>query len=97
MIAFAGAILFAMVVVITILVTCAPLWEFTMGGKYKVLPKHLKIMALLSVIIQLFAIVIILQAGGFVPLWFTEKITKYICIFCSLSVFKYHTEFTIQQ
>jgi hypothetical protein len=37
MIAFAGAILFAMVVVITILVTCAPLWEFTMGGKYKVL------------------------------------------------------------
>lgn len=82
MITIVGAILFAIVAVITILVACgAPLGEFTMGGKYKVLPKPLRIMAFISVIIQLFAIITILQAGGIVPLWFTERITKYICLF----------------
>lgn len=82
MIAIVGAFLFAIVAVMTILVACgAPLGEFTMGGKYKVLPKELRIMAIVSFFIQLFAIIIILQTGGFLTLWFSEKVTKYICIF----------------
>ncbi len=82
MIAITGAFLFAVVAVITTLAACgAPLGEFTMGGKYKVLPKQLRLAAVFSLVIQLFAIVIILQAGGFAALWFSYKATKYICIF----------------
>ncbi|MEG0152547.1 MAG: hypothetical protein RR744_05130, partial [Cellulosilyticaceae bacterium] len=77
-----GAILFLVIVVMTILVACGlPLGEFTMGGQYKVLPKKFRIMAIISAVIQVFAIVIVLQAGGFIPLWFSYKITKYICFF----------------
>ena len=82
MISILGAFLFAIVAVMTVLVACGlPLGEFTMGGKYKVLPKKLRIMAVVSLIIQVFAIFIILQAGGILALWFSEKVTKYICIF----------------
>ncbi len=80
--AILGAILFSIVAVMTILAACgAPLGEFTMGGKYKVLPKQYRIMAVISFIIQIFAIIIILQTGGILTLWFSEKVTKYICIF----------------
>jgi hypothetical protein len=82
MISILGAFLFAIVAVMTVLVACGlPLGEFTMGGKYKVLPKQFRIMAVVSFIIQVFAIFIILQAGGILTLWFSEKVTKYICIF----------------
>lgn len=82
MITIVGAFLFAIVAVMTILVSFgAPLGEFTMGGKYKVLPKQLRFIAVVSFFIQMFAIIIILQAGGFLTLWFSEKATRYICIF----------------
>ncbi len=77
-----GAILFLLMIVLTILVACGlPLGEFTMGGKYKVLPKKMRIMAIFSMMIQTLAIIIILQAGGNIPLCFSFKITKYICFF----------------
>lgn len=82
MIAIFGAFLFAVVAVMTILAACGlPLGEFTMGGKYKVLPVQFRIVAVFSCVIQVFAIMIILQAGGVATLWFSEKATKYICIF----------------
>ncbi len=82
LIALLGAFLFAIVAIMTVLAACGvPLGEFTMGGKYKVLPKQLRIMALFAIIIQMFAIIIILQTGGFLTLWFSEVVTKYICIF----------------
>lgn len=62
MIAILGAFLFTIVAGMTILVAFgAPFGEFTMGGKYKVLPKELRIMAFVSFIVQMFAIIIILQ------------------------------------
>lgn len=82
MIAIIGAFLFAIVSIMTILVACGfPLGEFTMGGRYKILPKNLRFMAIISFVIQVFAIFIILQTGGILPFFFSEKITKYICIF----------------
>lgn len=82
MIAILGALLFGLVAVLTILITFGlPLGEFTMGGKYKVLPPKLRIVSGLCVLIQLFAIVIILQTGGLMPLWFPANVTKYICVF----------------
>ena len=82
MLAITGAILFGVIVIMTVLVACgAPLGEFTMGGQYKVLPKALRIMAVVSLVIQVFAIIIVLQAGGYMDLWLSAKVTQLICIF----------------
>ena len=52
-----------------------------MGGQHKILPKKFRIAAVILVAIQIFAMIIILQAGGFIPLWLSFKVTKYICFF----------------
>lgn len=80
MFAIIAAILFTIISIINLLLILgAPFGEFTMGGKYRVLPINLRIMAAFSLVIQIFAIIIVLQAGGFLPLWFSNKITKIIC------------------
>ena len=77
-----GAVLFGVIVIMTVLVACGlPLGEFTMGGQHKILPKKFRVMAVISVAIQIFAMIIILQAGGFISLWLSFKVTKYICFF----------------
>jgi ABC-type antimicrobial peptide transport system permease subunit len=82
MFAIIGATLFAVVTIMTLLVACGlPLGEFTMGGQHKVLPKKYRIMAVFSLAIQVFAIIIILQVGGYIPLWFSASTSKYVCIF----------------
>ena len=77
-----GAVLFGLIATMTVLVACGlPLGEFTMGGQHKILPKKLRVAAVISVVIQIFAMIIILQAGGFISLWLSFKVTKYICFF----------------
>lgn len=77
-----GAVLFGVIAIMTVLVACGlPLGEFTMGGQHKILPKKFRLAAVISVAIQIFAMIIILQAGGFIPLWLSFKVTKYICFF----------------
>ena len=81
-VAFIGAALFGVVVIMTILVALGlPFGEFTMGGKHVVMPPEMRILCWISVVIQIFAIIIILQTGDVIPLWFKKKATKYICIF----------------
>ena len=83
-----GAILFGVIATITVLVACGlPLGEFTMGGQHKILPKKLRVVAVISVAIQIFAMIIILQAGGFISLWLSFKVTKYICFFFAAYLF----------
>ena len=82
MFAILGAVIFGVIATMTVLVACGlPFGEFTMGGQHKILPKNLRVAAVISVAIQIFAMIIILQAGGFIPLWFSLKVTKYICFF----------------
>ena len=77
-----GAVLFGVIAIMTVLVACGlPLGEFTMGGQHKILPKKFRVVAVISVAIQIFAIIIILQAGSFISMWFSFKLTKYICFF----------------
>ena len=77
-----GAVLFGVIATMTVLVACGfPLGEFTMGGRYKILPKKFRVVAVISVAIQIFAMIIILQAGSFIALWLSFKVTKYICFF----------------
>lgn len=82
MFAILGVAIFGVIATMTVLVACGlPLGEFTMGGQHKILPKNLRVVAVISVVIQIFAMIIILQTGGFIPLWFSFKVTKYICFF----------------
>ena len=82
MIALFGAITFGVAVIIYILLVLGcPLGEFALGGKYKILPVKYRFICTVSVFVQLFAIMIILQTGGMLPLVFKQDITRGICFF----------------
>lgn len=92
MVAIIGASVFSVVIVLSFLIICGlPLGELTMGGQYKVFPKKLRIVLVTQLILQIFFVVIILQMGGFIPLWFSDNVTKIICvvmaIYLSLNTF----------
>lgn len=81
MIAIAGAILMLVVITLGILLLCGfPLGELTMGGQYRVFPFKMRVLLLIQLILQIFFVIIILQMGGYVPLWFSDNITQIICI-----------------
>ena len=85
MVAIIGASVFSIVIVLSFLIICGlPLGELTMGGQYKVFPKKLRIILVTQLILQIFFVVIILQMGGFISLWFSSKATKIICIVMAL-------------
>jgi hypothetical protein len=77
-----GAALLFAVVVITAFAACGwPLGEFIMGGRSRVLPLKSRVTAMVAVIVQLFGISVILQAGGVIPLWFSGSVTRFMCFF----------------
>lgn len=77
-----GSIIFGVATILYVLLCLGfPLGEYALGGKYKILPSKLRIACGLSVLVQLFAIMIVLQTGGVIPLVFSLKVTKYICFF----------------
>lgn len=80
--AIIGSVLLGIAIgIYVLLVLGLPLGEFALGGKYKILPPKYRIMCAISIAIQLFIMLILLQTGGIVPLLFSEKVTKGICIF----------------
>ena len=81
MISIIGAGAFSIVIILTILIICGlPLGELTMGGQYKVFPLKLRIVLVTQLILQVFFVLIILQMGEFIPLWFSYNVTKIIGI-----------------
>lgn len=81
MLAIIGAATFSLLIVLSILIICGlPLGELTMGGQYKVFPGKLRIILAIQLILQVFFVIIILQMGGFMPLWFSAGATKIICM-----------------
>ena len=80
MIAIIGASLCSIVIILSVLLICGlPLGELTMGGQYKVYPDKLRIVLVVQLLLQAFFVIIILQAGEIMPLWFSENVTKIIC------------------
>ena len=68
-------------IILSILIICGvPLGELTMGGQYKVFPKKLRILLFTQLVLQVFFVIVILQMGEFIPLWFSVKATKIIGI-----------------
>ena len=81
MISMIGAGAFSIVIIVSILILCGlPLGELTMGGQYKVFPPKLKIVLVTQLILQLFFVIILLQMGEFISLWFSYNVTKIIGI-----------------
>ena len=81
MAAIIGASVFSIVIILSFLIICGlPLGELTMGGQYKVFPKKLRIVLIIQLILQIFFVIIILQVGEIIPLWFSANTTKIICI-----------------
>ncbi|NLI71257.1 MAG: hypothetical protein GX361_00815 [Bacteroidales bacterium] len=81
MVAIIGAIAFSVVIILSVLIICGlPLGELTMGGQYKVFPKKLRLVLVTQLILQIFFVIVILQMGGYLSLWFSQKVTKIICI-----------------
>ena len=81
MLVYVGAGLLLVVIILSILLICGfPLGELTMGGRYKgVWPKELRILAIGQLLVQLFALYILLSAGAIVPMLFSKTVTKIIC------------------
>lgn len=81
MTAIMGACILSITIVLSILIICGlPLGELTMGGQYKVFPKKLRLVLVTQLILQVFLAVVILQMGGFIPLWFSIQVTRVIGI-----------------
>lgn len=73
-------LLFVVAVMEVLLIIGLPLGEFTMGGKYKVLPPLFRIFAASSIVLQLFGAAMILQGGGLMKYWFPGNTVKIICL-----------------
>jgi len=81
MFAIIGSIAFAIVIILSILIICGlPLGELTMGGQYKVFPKKLRMVLVSQLLLQIFFVIILLQKGEIIPLWFSYNTTKIISI-----------------
>ena len=92
MLSIIGAGAFSIVIILSILIICGlPLGELTMGGQYKVFPQKLRIVLVAQLILQVFFVLIILQMGEIIPLWFSYNVTKIIgivmAIYLSLNTF----------
>ena len=71
----------SIVIILSVLLICGlPLGELTLGGQYKVYPGKLRIVLVVQLLLQAFFVITILQAGKIMPLWFSENVTKIICI-----------------
>lgn len=77
--AWIGSFLLAVSVVInTLFVAGLPIGEFAMGGKYKVLPRKMRIACSVFVFIATFGILALMQAGGIFSIGLPMNAVKYI-------------------
>ncbi|MGQ4668494.1 hypothetical protein ACUIJN_22205 [Metabacillus halosaccharovorans] len=86
--AWIGSISFLIVAILYILLALGlPYGDFAMGGKYKVMPKQMRIACIISVLIQLIAIIFILQVGHVISISLLTPIAKGVCYFFSCYLF----------
>ncbi len=76
-----GACTFSIAIAVSVLNLCGlPFGEFTMGGRYSVIPKKLKLALAIQLLLQVFFVIYLLQMGGFVALWFSNRAKKVLGI-----------------
>ncbi len=80
--AVVGSTVFFIISIVYVLVALGlPFGEFIMGGKYRKAPNEIRYIIGISILVQWFAIIILLQTAGLLPLLFSSDITKAICFF----------------
>lgn len=89
--AIIGSVLFGLIVILYILLVFgAPLGEYAMGGKYRVVPVKNRAMIVIAIVVQLFGIVMLLHAGGIINTVLPVKVVKIACyvfaVYLSLNV-----------
>ncbi|MBL1225025.1 hypothetical protein [Enterococcus sp. BWR-S5] len=57
-----------------------PLGEFAMGGADRVMPKKKRVACAISIPVQIFAALTLLQAGKVISIGLPDTVAKYICI-----------------
>lgn len=78
--AYIGAAAFLPIIIIyMLLVFGAPLGEFAFGGKYKTLPLNMRAVTAVSVVVQAFALIALLQKGGVVQTFIPQQVTNVAC------------------
>ncbi|KRE96671.1 hypothetical protein ASG89_30875 [Paenibacillus sp. Soil766] len=83
--ALIGSVTFSAVAILYIfLVMGLPYGDFAMGGKYKIMPKQMRVACAISVIIQLIAIIFLLQAGNVISIDALENLAKGVCYFFAI-------------
>ena len=80
--AILGAFLFGVIAIFTLLVILGmPLGEYTLRGRYKVLPAKLRVASGVSFFIQILAMTIVLQVGGIIATGIPFNIARGLCFF----------------
>jgi len=76
--AWIGSACLMVIIPFQILLTLGfPLNEFSLGGKYKVLPVKLRYISAVSAVILLLMIMLLLYLGGIIHLAYSSRIFKY--------------------
>lgn len=85
--AWIGSIVFLFATVLYILLALGlPYGEFAMGGKYKVMPKNMRIVCGISVAIQIMAILSLLQTGNVISTGLPQGVARALCYFFAVFV-----------
>ena len=81
-IAIVGSVIFFLISILYVLIALGlPLGEFVMGGKYRSMPNNMRYVIGFSALVQWFAIIVLLQTAGLIPLLFSARATRGICFF----------------
>lgn len=80
-VAIIGSILLGLVAILyAFLALGFPLGEFAMGGADRIMPKKKRIACGVSIPLQLFIALVLLQAGGILSIGLPDTVAKYLCI-----------------
>lgn len=83
--AWIGSIIILFITFLYILLALGlPFGEFAMGGKYKIMPKQMRVACGISVIIQTIAILALLQTGKVISLDISLGTAKGVCYFFAI-------------
>lgn len=90
--ALIGSALFGLIVILYILLVFgAPLGEYAMGGRHRVMPLKSRITTAIAVLVQLSGIAVLLHGGGIVDTGLPGNVVKVGCyvfaVYLSLNVF----------
>ncbi len=80
--AWIGSIVFLFATILYVLLALGlPYGEFAMGGKYKTMPKQMRIICFVSIFLQLFGILSLLQTGNIIYIDLLEPISRGVTFF----------------